>query len=90
MINMLSLVLIDSFAHKIFILFSSWSPPELPKCIDEMHPKMVKWKKRKKRDAEEEEDLTEEEEEEEEEGGGAGLRMFPRRARSLILRRRRG
>ena len=83
---MLSLVLIGDFAH--IFLYSSWSPPELPKCIDEMHPKMVKWKKRKKRDAEEEEDLTEEEEEEK--GGGAGLRMFPRRARSLILRRRRG
>ena len=28
-----------------------WSPPDLPRCVDEFHPKMVQWKRKRKRRA---------------------------------------
>ena len=28
-----------------------WSPPDLPRCVDEFHPKMVQWKRRRRRRA---------------------------------------
>ena len=42
----------------IFYIYR-WSPPELPTCVDEFHPKVIKWmiKKRKKRSLEIEESL---------------------------------
>ena len=43
----------DAFNVKMIpTILSRWSPPDLPRCIDEFHPKMAQWK-RKKRDTKE-------------------------------------